>query len=126
MRIETKLHEEIQDEMNTLNNLELGSKEYSSTVDGLTKLMDRAIEINKLDSDREDKLDQQAVEMEFKTRQLEEDIKDRKVRNRIAIAGIVVPTVVTIWGTLKTLKFEESGTVTTNAGRNFINRIFKK
>lgn len=126
MRIETKLHEEIQDEMNTLNNLELGSKEYSSTVDGLTKLMDRAIEINKLDSDREDKLDQQAVEIEFKTRQLEEDIKDRKVRNRIAIAGIVVPTVVTIWGTLKTLKFEESGTVTTNAGRNFINRIFKK
>lgn len=126
MRIETKLHEEIQEELKGLKQIELGTDEYRATVDGLTKLMDRAIEINKLDSDREDKLDQQAVEMEFKTRQLEEDIKDRKVRNRITIAGLVVPTVVTIWGTLKTLKFEESGTVTTNAGRNFINRIFKK
>ena len=126
MRIETKLHEEIQEELKGLKQIELGTDEYRATVDGLTKLMDRAIEINKLDSDREDKLDQQAVEMEFKTQQLEEDIKDRKTRNRIAIAGLVVPTVVTIWGTLKTLKFEESGTVTTNAGRNFINRIFKK
>ena len=126
MRIETKLHEEIQDELKGLKQIELGTDKYRATVDGLTKLMDRAIEINKLDSDREDKLGQQVVEMEFKTQQLEEDIKDRKTRNRIAIAGLVVPTVVTIWGTLKTLKFEESGTVTTNAGRNFINRIFKK
>ena len=126
MRIETKLHEEIQEELKGLKQIELGTDKYRATVDGLTKLMDRAIEINKLDSDREDKLGQQEVEMEFKTQQLEEDIKDRKARNRIAIAGLVVPTVVTIWGTLKTLKFEESGTVTTNAGRNFINRIFKK
>ena len=126
MRIETKLHEEIQDEFEGLKQIELGTDKYRATVDGLTKLMDRAIEINKLDSDREDKLGQQEVEMEFKTQQLEEDIKDRKARNRIAIAGLVVPTIVTIWGTLKTLKFEESGTVTTNAGRNFINRIFKK
>ena len=115
MRIETKLHEEIQDEMNTLNNLELGSKEYSSTVDGLTKLMDRAIEIDKFNSESEDK-----------TRQMEEDNKDRMVRNSIAVAGIVIPTFVTIWGTIKTLKFEESGTITTNAGRSFINRLFKK
>ena len=56
----------------------------------------------------------------------EEEKKDRKWKNGISVAGIVVPIVVTVWGTLKTLKFEETGTVTTNAGRSFMNRLFKK
>ena len=115
MKIETLLHEEIQDEFESLKQIEIGTDEYKATVDGLAKLMDRAIEIDRFNSESEDK-----------TRQMEEDNKDRMVRNSIAVAGIVIPTFVTIWGTVKTLKFEESGTITTNAGRSFINRLFKK
>ena len=126
MKNETMLHEEIQSEFEELKKIEVGSDKYKTAVDGLTKLMDRAIEIDKLKVGAEERLDTRNIDAELRQEQLEADVKDRKVRNAISLAGIVIPTAVTIWGTLKSLKFEESGTVTTNAGRNFMNRIFKK
>ena len=120
------LHEEIQNEFEELKKIEVGSDKYKTAVDGLTKLMDRAIEIDKLNVGAEERLDARNIDAELRQEQLEADVKDRKVRNAISLAGIVIPTAVTIWGTLKSLKFEETGTITTNAGRNFINRIFKK
>ena len=126
MKNENMLHEEIQNEFEELKNIDVGSDKYKTAVDGLTKLMDRAIEIDKLDVGAEERRDTRDVDAELKQEQLEADVKDRKVRNAISLAGIVIPTAVTIWGTLKSLKFEETGTITTNAGRNFINRIFKK
>ena len=126
MKNETMLHEEIQNEFEELKKIEVGSDEYKTAVDGLTKLMDRAIEIDKLNVGAEERLDARNIDAELRQEQLEADVKDRKVRNAISLAGIVIPTAVTIWGTLKSLKFEETGTITTNAGRNFINRIFKK
>lgn len=126
MKNETLLHEEIESEFNELKKLEAGSEKYKLAVDGLTKLVDRAIEIDKLNDSAKDRREARDADMEIKQQQLYEDVKDRKVRNGIAIAGIIIPTAVTIWGTLKSLKFEETGTITTNAGRNFISRIFKK
>ena len=126
MKNETMLHEEIQSEFEELKKIEVGSDTYKTAVDGLTKLMDRAIEIDKLNVGAEERLDARNIDAELRQEQLEADVKDRKVRNAISLAGIVIPTAVTIWGTLKSLKFEEDGTITTNAGRNFINRIFKK
>ena len=126
MKNETLLHEEIESEFKELKKLEAGSEKYKVAVDGLTKLVDRAIEIDKLNDSAEDRREARDADMEIKQQQLHEDAKDRKVRNGIAVAGIIIPTAVTIWGTLKSLKFEETGTITTNAGRNFISRIFKK
>ena len=126
MKNETLLHEEIQGEFEELKKLEVGSEKYKTAVDGLTKLMDRAIEIDKLNVGAEERRDARDIDAELRQQQLDEDVKDRKVRNTISVLGIVIPTAVTIWGTLKSLKFEESGTLTTNAGRNFMNRIFKK
>ena len=126
MKNETMLNEEIQSEFEELKKIEVGSDKYKTAVDGLTKLMDRAIEIDKLNVSVEDRRDTRDVDAELKQEQLEADVKDRKVRNAISLAGIIIPTAVTIWGTLKSLKFEETGTVTTNAGRNFMNQIFKK
>ena len=120
------LDEEIQVEFEKLSKLEVGSESYKATVDGLTKLVDRVIEIDKLNDSAQDRREARDADMEIKQQQLYEDVKDRKVRNGIAIAGIIIPTAVTIWGTLKSLKFEETGTITTNAGRSFISRIFKK
>ena len=125
MKIETILQEEIKSEFEELKGMELGTDEYKSTVDGLTKLVDRAIKIEELNNDAQDKIYKEN-ELDLKQQQIEEEQKDRKVRNSITVASIVIPTIVTIWGTLKTLKFEEVGTVTTNAGRNFMNRLFKK
>ena len=57
---------------------------------------------------------------------MEEEKKDRLIKNILTGAGIIIPLGVTVWGTLKTLKFEEEGTVTTLMGRGFINKLFPK
>ena len=126
MNMETTLHNEIDSEFEELSKIEVGSQKYKDAVDGIAKLVDRAIEIDKLNAEMDTKHDEQEIDIEFRTKQLEEEMKDRKARNGIASAGIAIPTAVTIWGTLKTLKFEEVGTVTTNAGREFIKRLFSR
>ena len=126
MKIETLLHEEIKDEFDELGKLEVGSEQYKITVDGIAKLIDRAIEIDKLNTESEDRIDQRNVDSDLKTKQMKEDRIDRIVRNSIAIVGIVIPTVVTIWGTITTLEFDKEGTITTASGREFIKKLFKR
>lgn len=127
MRIETELHKEIGDEFEELHKMEVGTEQYKTTVDGLTKLMDRAIEIEKLNIEHEEKTKEFETEVELKQAQMEEDRKDRWFRNVMTGVGIVAPLGVTIWGTLKTIQFEKEGTVTTLIGRAFFNKLmFKK
>lgn len=126
MSIETLLHEEIQDEFEELGKMEVGTEKYKTAVDGLTKLCDRAIELEKLKTETELKQDQQNVDAELRAEQLKDERKDRVVKNSLTAAGIVIPTAVTIWGTLKSIKFEETGTITTIMGRGFIQKLLPK
>lgn len=126
MTIKTLLVEEVQDELDNLSDLELGSEEYKTTVDGLTKLIDRVIDIEKLESENKDKVENRENENDFKLKQMDEERKDRWIRNGIAAAGVIIPSLVTIWGTVKSLKFEEEGTITTVVGRGFINKLLPK
>lgn len=126
MNIENLLREEIQKEIEELSRIELGTETYKTTVDGLTKLVDRAIKIDELNIENEEKIAAREDERDMKLRQMEEDRKDRLVRNVLTALGLVIPTGLTVWGTLKSLKFEETGTVTTAIGRGFINKLLPK
>ena len=112
MDIETLLNEEIQDEFANLKNMNLGTEEYKITVDGVTKLVDRAIELNKNQMEYEERVENRKNDYDLKQKQMKEERKNRFIDNGIAIAGIVVSAGLTIWGTVKSLKFEEEGTVT--------------
>lgn len=124
--IETLLHEEIQDGFDALSRMERGTEIHKTTVDEVAKLFDKAIEIEKIEIEAKDKAKAREIEASLKRAQMEEDRKDRRVKNGIALGGIVLPLTVTIWGTFKTLKFEEEGTVTTMMGRGFINKLIPK
>lgn len=113
--IKSLLDEEIQEEIEGLKQMEMGSESYKTTVDGLTKLVDKALEIQKAES-----------ESQVKSRLAEEDRRDRRIKNGIAIGSIVIPASLTIWGTFKTLEFEKTGTITTIMGRGFINSLLHK
>lgn len=126
MNIKDLLSEEIESEFEELGSMNLGSEQYKTTVDGLTKLVDRVIEIEKTEIENDEKVTSREIDNDFKSQQMEDERKDRLVRNGIAIASIVIPTAVTIWGTLKSFKFEETGTVTTILGRGFINKLIPK
>lgn len=163
------LRDEIQDEMKYLKEMNVGTDEYKVTVEGLVKLVDRAIEIDKLEAEAQERAEKQkyteeaakidqdlkaqqvavakltaeferdikskqyestkaATEFEnsIKAKQAESDDKDRLIRNIIAITGIVVPSLITIWGSIRSWKFEETGSYTSLTGRGFINKLFSR
>ena len=115
METEKLLKNEIQTEFDALRAIELGSHTYETVVDELSKLIDREIELEKLN-----------VEKQQNELRIEEEKKQRLIGNGIAIAGIILPLAVTIWGTRTSLKFEEEGTITTVVGRGFINKLIPK
>lgn len=120
--IEIYLNEEIEKEIIELGKMELGTENYKTTVDGICKLMDKSMDIKKVRISREDK----SVEYDTKEFQMLEERKDKKHQIYLQVAGIVVPVVVTVWGTLKSFEFEKTGTVTTILGRKFVNNLIKK
>ena len=126
MYIEDQLREEISTELEKLGGMELGSEQYKTTVDGLTKLMDRAIEAEKFEIERQDKLKEQEVENSLKLKQMQDENKDRLIRNILAGFGILIPAGLTIWGTVKSFEFEKNGTITTIIGRGFVNKLLPK
>lgn len=162
MEIENLLREEIQKEFEKLKDIEEGTAEYKAVVEGITKLTDRAIEYEKIENDKREKVrnrklakeqadlerrfkEQQAeferelkekqakeseVQAEFerklKLKQIQEDRTDRWIKNGIAIAGIILPIGLSVWGTFKSFEFEKEGTITTIMGRGYINKLIPK
>lgn len=124
--IKTALNNELLSEIEELKNAPLGTEDYKTTVDGIAKLMDRAIELKKIDIEQREKDTDRETETGLKIAQLEDDRKDRFVKNLLTAVGLVVTTGITIWGTLATFKFEEEGTVTSMIGKSFINKILPK
>lgn len=124
MNIETMLHERIADDFEKLGQMEVGTDEYKSAAATLNQFMDRAIEMEKIAVDKEHKEETRINEHELKLKQMDEDRTDRIVRNALTGANIAVGAGLAIWGTFKTLKFEETGTITTSAGRKFIGKLF--
>ena len=122
----TLLDDVIANELKNLKEAKGETDEYKAAVECVTKLMDRSIEIKKFTFDQTNKLTRQAIDDKAKAKQDEEDKKDRLIKNCISGAGIAIPALITIWGTLKSLKFEQEGTVTSMAGRAFVSRLFPK
>ena len=123
MNLERVLCDEIQSEFEELKKLELGTDKYRTTVDGLTKLVDRKIELEKINIESQEKADTREFEENFKLKQMADEKKDRLIKNSVTLLGIVAPIGLTVWGTLKSLKFEETGTFTSNTFRGLINRF---
>ena len=123
MSIQRLLREEIESEFKELSKITPGGEDYKVAVDGITKLMDRAIEMEKNEIDRQDRIDARDSENELKTKQMEDEKKDRFVKNLLAGVGTIGGLVVTIWGAKKAWKFEETGTVASPVGRSFINKL---
>ena len=123
MSIQKLLREEIESEFKELSKITPGGDEYRVAVDGITKLMDRAIEMEKNEIDRQDRIDARDSENDLKTKQMEDEKKDRFVKNLLTGVGTIGGLVVTIWGAKKAWKFEETGTVASPVGRSFINKL---
>lgn len=98
---ENMLEQTIVTQNDKLAELEPGTKEYDSAVDGLTKLTNLKNEINKT-----------KVNNWSQVLKIAADIG-------LGIASLLVM----IWGTKASFKFEETGTITTGVGRKIQDRL---
>ena len=126
MDVESLLHEELNREFEQLKGMEVGNEKYSKTVEGLTRLADRAIEIDKMKVEHNEKLEAQRMDNYFRTQQMEDENKDRLIKNILSAVSIIGGFAITVWGTKTSIKFEETGTITTIMGRGFINKLLPK
>lgn len=115
MNMKTLLDVEIEEKTLALANMDSGSKEYSSAVESITKLMDRRIELEKLETSETQS-----------EKQMKDDRIARLVKNIIDVGAIVLPLAVTVWGAKVSFKFEEEGTITTAVGRKFMDKLISK
>lgn len=123
------LEKEVNAKMEELEYLDPHSDEYKAAVDALTKLTDRILEFEKIELEETKVRSNEQLEydkLDVEETKVSNEKKDNKIKNWLTAAGIVVPSVLAVWGTIKSIKFEQTGTITTIAGRNFLNKLFKK
>lgn len=130
MSIKTQLEDEIREEFEALRKIEVGSDTYRATVEGLTKLVDRKIEMDKVEVDARERVIKRNDDNEFKEMQLADDRKDRAIKNWLTAATLVITTGTTIWGILKSLKieFKDNEMITSTVGKELMKKVipFKK
>lgn len=129
--IKEKLEAEIESELDILANTNVSEEAdtYKTMVECLTKLIDKRNEIDKVELEmaKQRLSEQKEVDANIKEHSLNEyNKKNQLITHAITIGSILIPVFVTVWGTYKTLKFEETGTVTTIMGRGFINKLIPK
>lgn len=126
MSIDNLLEVEIEEKLNKISEMEPGTDEYKLAVDSVTKLLDRTIEMNKISVDRKER--KEIREEEAKSKLESEKVENKKylVDKILAALSIGIPALLTVWGTKKSFKFEETGTITTIMGRGFINKLLPK
>ena len=106
--------------------MDCGSEDYKVAVDGLTKLLDRAIEMEKLDISQEEAEAHRDNEIEKTMLQIEEEKKTRRSNLGASLLSVAAGVGTAIVGTLITLKFEETGSVSTIAGKEWTRKLFNK
>ena len=122
MELKDKLQKEIGKRMEDLNKLDATSDEYRKTVESITKLMEKHNDLMKTEYESSNCSAQIAVKQsEIKTNFVKDCVN---VGKDVLCTGLKVG--VTIWGTLKILEFEKTGTVTTMIGKLHVGNLIPK
>ena len=116
MNIETLVDVAVADEFEKLAGIkEAGSEQGKVAIDGVTKLLDKKIEMEKLEIERSER--EQARK---------DERTDRIVKNVLTGVSVVGGLALTVWGSLMSWKFEETGTITSTPGKKHISNLFWK
>ena len=114
MNTKNLLDDEIKRLYDKLSKLDPDSEEYTELEDKWTKLVDRKLEIEKIESSESQN-----------EKQMKEDRRDRIVRYVIESGKILIPLGVTVMGTLLAYTFEEKGTISSAIGKKYLDKLTK-
>lgn len=121
MNVKQKLKDEFESQMDLLHKMDVGTDEYKLTVDGVTKLADRIIEIEKNERDAELKEYQLGNEAES----INAEIKSNRTRNVVEVIKVGVPVVAAFTMGIISMKWEKLDTLTSSAGKSALRDILR-
>lgn len=117
MNIETKVYEVIDKRIKKMDELDPTTDEYKANADVALKFIDRATEIEKLHIEEEANRQ--------KLQQMEDDRKDRKVRNILTGLSIAIPPTVALVGAVVFSIIERTEIVSSTPTREFVKRALR-
>ena len=125
MNVKSMLDDEIRNELENLGREAIGSEEYKANLDGVTKLLDRQIEIEKLENERLDRMESRETEVILKQQQLAEEKKDRRIKNSITVGTFACSAALYAMAFIASTTFEREGTFTTEGRRGALRNLLK-
>ena len=128
MGIKNILRDELEKELKELSRMQIGTEQYKITVDGITRLSDRIIELEKLESENAVKDFENIVrteEQDLKREQLKSEKRDRAIKNVITVGTAVLSVAVYALAFIASTNFEREGSFTTEGGKNSIRQLLK-
>lgn len=128
MGIKNILWDEIEKEVKELSKMQVGTDQYKVTVDGIARLSDKIIELEKLESENAVKDFENIVrteEQDLKREQLKSEKRDRAVKNVITVGTAVLSVAVYALAFIASTNFEREGSFTTEGGKNSIRQLLK-
>lgn len=113
MDVLKKLEVEIVGNLDRIKTMDPSSEEYKAIADVTCGLIKEYNNLKQTQNDAEDK-----------DKQRKEEAKDHMIRNGITAVSVAGSLAIPVWGFIKSIVFEERGTITTAAGRSMQNTIF--
>ena len=113
-RFKTLLDNVLENDIDKISEMDIGTPERAKAIEGLTKLVSSANEINKTEAS-----------IAQTEQQMAEERKSRWVGYGFRLLEIGAPLAMTWAGSKMVLKFEETGSITTTVGRQIIPKLFK-
>jgi hypothetical protein len=114
MSIKHVLDEEIRNELENLGRETIGSDEYKANVDGVTKLLDRKIELEKLEVESSERIEAREAEK-----------KDRLISHGVTVGTFLGSAGIYFLAFVASTNFERTGTFTTEGGKSALRNLLK-
>lgn len=119
------LGEEVESQLEEVHKIGLGTDESKIAIDGVAKLADRSIELEKLRIQEEDLAEKRNMDYELRSEQIKKEhlrgMIDIGTKVLIGLGGLAL----SVWGTIYTTNFEREDNYTTSASRSWISGLFK-
>ena len=120
MSIGVALRDTIQDSIGEIQRTEVGSDKYEKTIRGTTALLDRYNEMEKIELEKQ-KVEVELEKLDVETMKVKDEKKDRKVKNGLTAGSLILTGI----GMVAMFIFEEKGSITTQAGKKILDRVFR-
>lgn len=127
MSVKELLEQEIKENLEAMGNMAaINSVEYRDAANNTAKLIEKLTEMERLELEHQDKKQSRQEENDLKLKQMNDDKKDRLIKNVLTGVNVVGGLALTVWGTITCIEFEKTGTITTVPGREHLKKLFSK